>query len=583
VGMKGGGVKGADGGSPGGNGEDDDYWASFTRGEGSQTKRVSAPIPSLTPGNMQDYRRSPPTTDARKGNSNKGKNQNESTSQSMQPSRSFLHYLWPLNWLYFSNVHEDRVDVGKGGLPPLLVSFLSFILPWRRRTIQSLARKDSRINNGDDHSFYYADPYFHPMAFAVLREHVVRFDKGYVHPDLGFLVPAPSGASRGLGMVRDSYNKCQVQCYPGSAEEAKSLNENELMEKMQQNKTVTYEQIQATLRTQSTATTQQYTQSDILLRIPLEAQITRSTALQILKPLLPKGNGILANGIHELDDGPLLALLLAHERALGSDSRFYPYIATLPLHPSCGWNPEWRQSVVDVVTAMAVEMGTDVQGWPAEITKAADMAERISRALGRDYGSYLAVGKDGSGGDATESIRWSLCQVSSRAIAGRESYGSLRLVPILDMVNHDGEAGKFVELTGEERLEKGDFLDAEEDDAGAFVLRSRRHGRKKALRRGQELLANYNVPFYSPLDWFLNTGYIPPERAGIWTLIDAGLPRTQRGGLSRNNNAGLKAQTGAFGSGKPEIQVIQNRHSQAITHQSVGGECDRNQHGTCQR
>lgn len=59
------------------------------------------------------------------------------------------------------------------------------------------------------------------------------------------------------------------------------------------------------------------------------------------------------------------------------------------------------------------------------------------------------------------------------------------------------------------------------------------------------------MPFYSPLDWFLNTGYIPPERAGKWTMIDAGLPRTQRSGLSRNNNAGLNAQTGAFGSGKP--------------------------------
>ncbi len=67
----------------------------------------------------------------------------------------------------------------------------------------------------------------------------------------------------------------------------------------------------------------------------------------------------------------------------------------------------------------------------------------------------------------------------------------------------------------------------------------------------KELLANYNVPFYSPLDWFLNMGYIPPERAGKWTMIDAGLPRTQRGGFSRSNNIDLNAQSGAFGSGKP--------------------------------
>ena len=37
------------------------------------------------------------------------------------------------------------------------------------------------------------NPYYHPMAFHTLREYIIRFDSGYVHPDLGFLVPAPSG------------------------------------------------------------------------------------------------------------------------------------------------------------------------------------------------------------------------------------------------------------------------------------------------------------------------------------------------------------------------------------------------------
>lgn len=46
-------------------------------------------------------------------------------------------------------------------------------------------------------------------------------------------------------------------------------------------------------------------------------------------------------------------------------------------------------------------------------------------------------------------------------------------------------------------------------------------------------MANYNLPNYSPLDWFLNMGFIPPERAGRWTYLDAVLPRDQRYGYAR--------------------------------------------------
>jgi hypothetical protein len=46
----------------------------------------------------------------------------------------------------------------------------------------------------------------HPRVFAVLREAVIREEGGYVHPDLGFMVPAPCGAARGIGMVRGSYH-----------------------------------------------------------------------------------------------------------------------------------------------------------------------------------------------------------------------------------------------------------------------------------------------------------------------------------------------------------------------------------------
>jgi hypothetical protein len=105
------------------------------------------------------------------------------------------------------------------------------------------------------------------------------------------------------------------------------------------------------------------------------------------------------------------------------------------------------------------------------------------------------------------------------------------MVPLMDMINHDASAGGFVELTGKERLENGDFMDAlAEEDSGAFVVRSLRHGRRKALKVSQELLVNYNVPHYSPLDWFVSLGFVPPERWSKWQKMDAALPKIRRDG-----------------------------------------------------
>jgi len=414
-------------------------------------------------------------------------------------------------------------------------------------------------------------------------------------------------------MVRDTFSKCQVHCYPGTAEEKRKaereaqermdesrrqvIAEKELMEEMKREypemaasvaaatpsssgdygsympqqqqtnpdpirNTTTYEGIQAAVQLQSsTSSNRPYTQSEVLLRIPLEAQITRKTALETLLGLLPPEQNGRSTHLEELDDAFVLALYLAHERGLGINSRIWPYVATLPLRPTCALHWGWRQSVVDVVTAMSVEMGTDVQGWPNEISKAAEMSERIVVSLSRTSGETLA--KRQGADDVTENIRWALCQVASRAVAGRESHGGLRLVPVMDMINHDQAASKFEELTGEERIERGSFVDADENDAGTFVVRSQRYGERKALRRGQELMANYNVENYSPLDWFLNMGYIPPERGGKWTMLEAGLPRSFRGGFSRKSNTAAK-DSGAFGSGKPEIQVIR-QHTQQQT------------------
>jgi hypothetical protein len=46
----------------------------------------------------------------------------------------------------------------------------------------------------------------------------------------------------------------------------------------------------------------------------------------------------------------------------------------------------------------------------------------------------------------------------------------------------------------------------------------------------QELLVNYNVPYYTPLDWFVSAGFVPRERWGAWVKRDAVLPQVRRDG-----------------------------------------------------
>ena len=353
----------------------------------------------------------------------------------------------------------------------------------------------------------------HPIVYAVLREAIVREQGGYVHPDLGFLEPAPCGAARGLGMLRDNFHQCQKKCIPGIA----------------------HEKLIAKLSNSSVAGETKYFQEEVLIKVPLGFQMTRTVALDTLLPLVPAEVQRKAN-LHELDDGALLTLLLAHENGVGRYSRWLPYIASLPLEPSCGYSKELRPYLLDSINAMQEELKLDVNGWPGELLKATQYADRIATNLARDYGKHIENPEDWS---AEQNIEWALCQVASRGIAGSQKHGSLRMIPLIDMINHDANAGGFVELTGKERLKNGDFLDAlTEEDSGTFVIRSLRYGRRKALRAGQELLANYNVPHYTPLDWFVSSGFVPPERWQKWEKIDSALPRIRRDGPFGNSKSG---------------------------------------------
>jgi hypothetical protein len=219
-------------------------------------------------------------------------------------------------------------------------------------------------------------------------------------------------------------------------------------------------------------------------------------------------------------------MALAHERGIGRYSQWVAYIASLPPQPSCGYSIEVRPHMLDAI-AIYEDLKLDVQGWPTELVKATSNADIIAESLDSLYGAYLSTPSDVS---SLDNIKWALCHVSSRAIAGFEKHGVLRLVPLVDLINHDVNAAGYIEVTGKERIHKGDYVDAREDLSGAIAVRSMRLGRRKPLRVGQELLVNYNVPSYSPLDWFVSMGFVPPERWGRWQKIEPVLPRVRTDG-----------------------------------------------------
>lgn len=432
----------------------------------------------------------------------------------------------------------------------------------------------------------------HPMMFAALRESIIREKGGYVHPDVGILTPAPCGASRGLGMVRNSFSKCQTQCFPGDTlnqyyyDDSESAGSNSpTISPTTTTSTSTATAASATSTFEPTDMT--YEPQEILLKIPLSSQLTRKVALKTLIPLLP--NEIRHRlPLEDLDDPILLALLLAHERGRFRESKYQAYISTLPQNPTCGLgiSSHQRKNLVEVLRAFEQEIGYDINGWHGEIRKAREYADRITSSLARDYGNYIIPlnsnnnsqrhgrnrhqGRQNGQSKNSNSnlnqhtnnmspyqlIQWALCTVASRAIQGIESHGQWRLVPILDLINHDEEAAEVVELGADIEIEKngnyagGDENESDaysmknhqsqnqerekkrwnldEDDAGAMIVRSMRYDLPNHLKKGQELLINYSIPHYSPLDWFINLGFIPIERSLRWKRLVNALPGVSR-------------------------------------------------------
>jgi hypothetical protein len=93
--------------------------------------------------------------------------------------------------------------VGNGGstsllpLPNWSISGMVGLLKYFVRPFGSQETRDFFYNGRNDR-----DAFSSPLVFAALREAIIR-EGGFVHPDLGIMVPAPSGAHRGIGMIRE--------------------------------------------------------------------------------------------------------------------------------------------------------------------------------------------------------------------------------------------------------------------------------------------------------------------------------------------------------------------------------------------
>mmetsp|Transcript_29824 Transcript_29824/g.59046 ORF Transcript_29824/g.59046 Transcript_29824/m.59046 type:complete len:594 (+) Transcript_29824:76-1857(+) len=253
-------------------------------------------------------------------------------------------------------------------------------------------------------------------------------------------------------------------------------------------------------------------EGETMIRVPLSMQTTREKALETLERIIPDPVKQTFPP-SELDDAVILTLFLAHERARGLSSPWRTYIDSLPT-PSCGYLRS-RESISLAVTALH-DAGVDAYGWFNEVNKARENADRIVLNLSRYYGSYIY--SLGVKHKPSFLLQWALCHVTSRGIVADPRHGRLRLVPILDMVNHDNVAGGFDEDQGKNKTEAWtESLD------GSLLLKNTRNGRNKVPKPGRELFANYNLNTYSRLDSFINLVFVPYEKLQPWSHLEAGL------------------------------------------------------------
>ncbi|KAL7550946.1 hypothetical protein ACHAWF_015648 [Thalassiosira exigua] len=297
------------------------------------------------------------------------------------------------------------------------------------------------------------------VVFDNLAKQIVA-EGGYVHPSLQLATPAPCGAKRGVILSKLTVDGDRVA-------------------------------------------------DGIWLRVPFAYQLTRDLALETLTPLIPAH--VLDDApLATLDDAALLVLLLVHLMGkTGESDRWHPYLASLPKNDlGCGW---WGDAATGA-------KGMEYQGVvPRDaVLSSRKYVSRVSNGMARDYGLYLSHehwprdwkdGYDSSSNDddgliqaAARVIQWSLCILSSRGTAASSALGggSVRLVPMADLFNHDVNSFGFIEST-EQNAGSGELM-------GAFEVK-----RKEQVVPGDEITVDYNLVDFTPEEWFLSHGFVPQE------------------------------------------------------------------------
>ncbi|GMH37319.1 hypothetical protein BSKO_05192 [Bryopsis sp. KO-2023] len=218
-----------------------------------------------------------------------------------------------------------------------------------------------------------------------------------------------------------------------------------------------------------------------LIMIPDQLRITESTAVQKLNPLMePLG----LPSVQMLSCETQVALLLAHEKAKGQKSMWFPYIEMLPKEPPCGWM--WSDEKLETFfSTLPVDKGK----WLKEFAglrkiQLQSLESDIEDAL-EEFGDVVRVSE--------QELMWCLGQVKSRAYSAGSQGAGVALNPVVDLINHSFMAlpplGMIVEDTPMTCVGTVDELPA-----------------------GNELFVNYAFsPEESPLATFLEFGFVPEE------------------------------------------------------------------------
>lgn len=215
-----------------------------------------------------------------------------------------------------------------------------------------------------------------------------------------------------------------------------------------------------------------------------------------------------------LDDGALLVLWLAARRRAEVQDEWTPYVAMLPRKPTCAWlmSDDEADQALARAPAGVLPPPDEVR---AELEHARSYVTRVSQGLARDYGAEL--------GFEADDVRWAMAIVSSRAMGGS---ASPRLVPLLDLLNHHDDASGFVGYDGAadavRRASGSDSHDAATNTPATWVYDGDdwawwsfdKRNQPRALAPGDECCANYAVADYSPLEWFINTGFVGAAGGG---------------------------------------------------------------------